>query len=169
MKRILVGSQRTPELGTWWDPSQRRGAGHSWAVPPGCSSAWNRAQVGWRTCFISVPAGFQPGHCFLVLPRDLVPCQEVAQPHLLGVPPLPSFQCQSQCSQLTCRVLCTMEPCPCALFPITGAASPPSPAPAHGMKPPQAKGASHPSQPHTAPPSSPAFLQDPKTGARRGM
>lgn len=138
MRCILAGSQSTPQLETWWDhsPEERGWVQLGWwvavcrVVPPGYSSAWNQARVGWRTHRISFPTGFQRGQCFLVLPGDLVPCREMAQPHLLVLPSLPSFQCQPQPSQLTHLVLCTTKPCPCTLFPMTCAASPPPPRPA---------------------------------------
>ena len=86
MKSILAGSQSTPWLETWWEhsPEERGWAQLGWqaamcqVVPPGCSSAWNRASVRRTTHCISVPTGFQRGNFFLVLPNGLVPCWEMA-------------------------------------------------------------------------------------------
>lgn len=102
---------------------------------------------------------WQLGHCFLVLPRHLVPHWEMAQPHLLGLPSLSSFQCQPHPSQLTAwsSAYKTLSLCcvPHHLRSITS----PSLTSYQGMKLPAAQGAHHPSRPHTTPLPSPAFHQ----------
>lgn len=136
MNCILAGSQRTPRLETWWDPSpEERGWAQPGrrvavcrALPPGCSSAWNRAHVGQWTHCISVSAGFQLPHA----PRGPAALPGDGTASSAGAPhPCPASRASPSPPS---SPACTTKPCPCALLPIAPTASPPLPGPATGAR-----------------------------------